>query len=448
MYRNFSRDGNLGYIKSFKVNFEIILNLKKRVVITGLGIVAPNGIGLDAFTHAIKNGISGIKFQPELERLKFSCQIAGTPEISEEMKRNYFNELELRSFNSSGILYGVIAAIDAWKDAGLTLENNNQPDWNSGTIFGTGTSGIETFREAIYKIDDFQTRRLGSTVVAQTMASGISAYIGGKLGLGNQVSTNSSACTTGTESILLGLERIQNGKAKRMLVGSTSDSGPYIWGGFDAMRVCTFKHNDAPEKGSRPMSASASGFVPSSGAGALVIEELESALERGAKIYAEITGGHVNSGGQRGEGTMTAPNPIAVQKCIRAALENAAIHPNEIDAINGHLTATTKDTLEIENWTQALQRKGTNFPYINSLKSMIGHGLSASGSMESVATVLQIYEGFIFPNINCDDIHPNILELIGENSIPQQMIKKSLNVVAKANFGFGDVNGCLIFKKY
>lgn len=318
------------------------LNLKKRVVITGLGIVAPNGVGLDAFTNAIKNGISGIEHNPELERLQFSCRISGTPKISEELKREYFSELELRSFNSTGILYGVIAGLDAWKDAGLPIENNENPDWDSGTIFGTGTSGIDKFREAIYKIDDFQTRRLGSTAVAQTMNSGISAYLGGKLGLGNQVTTNSSACTTGTESVLLGFERIQQGKAKRMLVGSTSDSGPYIWGGFDAMKVCTFKHNDAPEKGSRPMSETASGFVPGSGAGALVIEELELALIRGARIYAEILGGNVNSGGQRGEGTMTAPNSIAVQKCIVDALADSNVNTNEIDAINGHLTATSK----------------------------------------------------------------------------------------------------------
>jgi 3-oxoacyl-(acyl-carrier-protein) synthase len=256
--------------------------LKKRVVITGLGIVAPNGVGLDAFTHAIKNGISGIKHDAELERLQFSCQISGTPEISTELMLNYFTELELRNFNSTGILYGVIAALDAWKDAGLSIEHNENPDWNSGTIFGTGTSGIAKFRESIYKIDDFQTRKLGSTAVAQTMNSGVSAYIGGKLGLGNQVTTNSSACTTGTESILMAYERIKSGQAKRIIAGSTSDSGPYIWGGFDAMRVCTFKHNDAPEKGSRPMSATASGFVPGSGAGALIIEDLETALGRGA----------------------------------------------------------------------------------------------------------------------------------------------------------------------
>ncbi|MDD2820831.1 MAG: beta-ketoacyl synthase N-terminal-like domain-containing protein, partial [Flavobacterium sp.] len=305
--------------------------MNKRVVITGLGVVSPNGVGLTAFTHAIKNGISGIKHDSELEQLQFSCQIAGKPDVSNDLALQYFSELELRNFNSSGILYGVIAGIDAWKDADLTLEIKEEPDWDSGTIFGTGTSGIEKFRESIYKIDDFQTRRLGSTAVAQTMNSGVSAYLGGKLGLGNQVSTNSSACTTGTESVLMAYERIKSGQAKRILAGSTSDSGPYIWGGFDAMKVCTFKHNEAPEQGSRPMSVSASGFVPSSGAGALVLEDLETALGRGARIYAEVLGGNINSGGQRGLGTMTAPNPTAVQKCIKSAVANAGIVANDID---------------------------------------------------------------------------------------------------------------------
>ncbi len=422
--------------------------MKKRVVITGLGVVAPNGVGLDDFKHAIKNGISGIKQDPELERLQFSCQIAGKPEISTEFALRYFSELELRNFNSTGILYGVIAGIDAWKNAGLSLEINEEPDWDSGTIFGTGTSGIDKFRESIYKIDDFQTRRLGSTAVAQTMNSGVSAYLGGKLGLGNQVTTNSSACTTGTESILMAYERIKLGQAKRILAGSTSDSGPYIWGGFDAMKVCTFKHNDSPEQGSRPMSASASGFVPGSGAGAMVLEDYETALARGATIYAEVLGGNVNSGGQRGLGTMTAPNPVAVQKCIQNALKNAGVSADEIDTINGHLTATTKDSLEIQNWCEALGRKGKEFPYINSLKSMVGHCLSAAGSIESVATVLQLYHGFIFPNTNCNDLNPEITTLIDASRIPQQVIEKEIQIAAKASFGFGDVNGCVIFKKY
>jgi len=422
--------------------------MEKRVVITGLGIVAPNGVGVDAFMEAIKAGKSGIKFDQQLADLQFSCQISGTPEISEEKKLEYLTPLELRNFNSTGILYGVIAATDAWKDAGLSIENSENPDWDSGTIFGTGTSGIEKFRESIYKIDDLQTRRLGSTAVAQTMSSGISAYIGGKLGLGNQVTTNSSACTTGAESIMMAFERIKSGQAKKMLAGSTSDSGPYIWGGFDAMKVCTFKHNESPEKGSRPMSASASGFVPGSGSGALLLEDLESALERGAKIYCEVLGGNINSGGQRGEGTMTAPNPVAVQKCIETALKNSGVSAAEIDTVNGHLTATSKDSLEVLNWSKALQRKGKDFPYINSLKSMVGHCLSASGSVESVATVLQLYHGFIFPNINCEDLNSEISEHIDNERIPQKLIEKELNIVAKASFGFGDVNGCVIFKKY
>ena len=420
--------------------------MEKRVVITGLGVVAPNGVGVTDFTNALKIGASGIKFYPALKELNFSCCIGGIPEVSEALKRNYFTELQLRNFNSSGILYGCMAGMDAWKNAGLSI--NEKADFDTGTIFGAGTSGVEKFREAIYNVDAKKVRRLGSTVVAQTMASGVSAYLGGILGLGNQVTTNSSACTTGTEAILMGYDRIKSGRAKRMLVGSTSDHGPYVWGGFDAMRVLTYKHNESPEEGSRPMSASASGFVPGSGAGALVLESLDSALERGATIYAEVLGGDVNSGGQRNDGSMTAPNSEAVQRCIKNAVQNANIKSEEIDVINGHLTATIKDSTEIKNWTEALNLKGNNFPYINSLKSMIGHCLSASGSIESVASVLQIHQGFIFPNINCSDLNEEITSLISKDKIPQKLITQEVNIVAKASFGFGDVNGCIIFKKY
>ena len=419
-----------------------------RVVITGLGIVAPNGVGITAFTHAIKNGISGIRHDDELQQLQFSCQIAGKPQITDQIKSEYFTDLELRGFNSSGILYGVIAGLEAWKNAGLPVENNNEPDWDSGTIFGSGTSGIDKFRESIYKIDDLQIRKLGSSVVAQTMNSGISAYLGGKLGLGNQVTTNSSACATGTEAIIMAYDRIRSGKARRILAGSTSDSGPYIWAGFDALRVCSSKYNERPEQGSRPMSATASGFVPASGAGALIIEDLESALKRGANIYAEIIGGNVNSGGQRGNGSMTAPNSVAVQRCIIDALKNADIAASDIDAISGHLTATVKDSLEIENWIKALERDKDNFPYINSLKSLTGHCLSAAGSIESVATVLQLHHGFLFGNINCDDLHPEIATRIDPSKIPSKTLNINLNIIAKASFGFGDVNACILFKKF
>ncbi|MDT0647636.1 beta-ketoacyl-[acyl-carrier-protein] synthase family protein [Zunongwangia sp. F260] len=422
--------------------------MKKRVVITGLGVASPNGVGIEEFESAIKNGKSGVTFHPKLKELNFSCQIGGKPEVSEEKLKEYFTPLQLRGLNSSGIIYGVISGTDAWRDAGLEISDEKNPDWDSGIIFGTGILGVDKFREAIHLIDAGKTRRLGSTSVIQTMASGISAYLGGILGCGNQVTTNSSACTTGTEALLMGFERIQAGKAKRMLVGSCSDDGPYVWGGFDAMRILPGKYNDRPKAASRPMSASAAGFVPGSGAGALVLEDLESALERGAKIYAEVLGGEVNSGGQRAGGSMTAANDEAVQRCIRGALKMANIDPQQIDAINGHLTATTKDSVEILNWTKALQRENKEFPVINSLKGMIGHCLSASGSIECVASVLQLKNDFIFGNINCEDPDPEILKMITSEKIPRKTLQQETKILAKASFGFGDVNAVVIFRKF
>jgi 3-oxoacyl-(acyl-carrier-protein) synthase len=423
--------------------------VNNRVVITGLGVASPNGVGIPDFINAIKNGISGIRFYRELQDLNFSCCIGGIPPVTEELKQQYLSPLQLKNFNSSGILYGCIAGMDAWKDAGLSINETSEPDWESGTVFGTGSSSVEKLRESFYKVDSGNVKMLGSTAVSQTMASGISAYLSGLLGLGNLVTTNSSACCTGTEAILMGFERIQSGKAKRMLVGGCSDAGPYIWGGFDAMKVMTYKHNDDPEKASRPMSLTASGFVPGSGAGALLLESLDSAVERSTTIYGEMLGGAMNAGGQRGSGSMTAPNNEAVQRCIKDAVINAGIYAAEIDLINGHLTATTKDAAEINNWATALNRKGKGFPCIHSLKAMIGHCLGAAGAIESVAAVLGLQNNFIFPSVNCEDIHPDIATIIDAEKIAQKLIETDkLQVIAKASFGFGDVNACIIFKKY
>ncbi|MGB6151617.1 MAG: beta-ketoacyl-[acyl-carrier-protein] synthase family protein [Pricia sp.] len=422
--------------------------MTERVVITGLGVCAPNGIGLNAFGSAMEQGQSGIRFVPELNALGFGCQIAGEPQITEDMLDTYFTPLQRRGLNATGIMYGVMAGTEAWTDAGLSKASSNTPDWDSGILFGTGTLGVAKFREAIHKIDDNQVRRLGSTTVIQTMASGVSAYLGGILGCGNQVTTNSSACTTGTEGILMAYERIASGKAKRMLVGSCSDSGPYVWGGFDAMRILPRTYNDSPETASRPMSASAAGFVPGSGAGALVLESLKSAQERGATVYAEILGGAVNSGGQRRDGSMTAPNSEAVQRCIRQAVRNSGIEKSDIDIINGHLTATTKDALEIENWSLALARSGIDFPMINSFKGQFGHCLSAAGSIEAVAALLQFERNQIFGNTNCEDLHPDIAERIATIKVPRKTIEYVPKILAKASFGFGDVNACVIFSRF
>lgn len=195
------------------------------------------------------------------------------------------------------------------------------------------------------------------------------------------------------------------------------------------------------------MSASACGFVPGSGGAMLLLEELETALVRGARIYAEIVGGFVNCGGQRMGGSMTAPNPVGVQKCIRGAVADAGIRLSEIDAINGHLTATYADPHEVKNWAAALERTPESFPYINSTKSMIGHCLGAAGAVECVASVLQVYRGFLHPSINSEDVHPEIADF-APKIVQKCMEFPDLKYLAKAGFGFGDVNSCIIFRKW
>ncbi|MFZ6050452.1 beta-ketoacyl-[acyl-carrier-protein] synthase family protein [Halocola ammonii] len=424
--------------------------MNRRVVVTGLGVCAPNGTGVEDFTGALKAGRSGITYFPELEELDFRCQVGGAPNLSEEMLDANFSPLERKRLKANGVIYGVLAAREAWLSAGLEIpdEKEGQTHWGRGAVFGAGISGIQTLREAIYKTDDVKVRKLGTSTVEQTMPSGISAFLSGKFGLGNWVTTNASACSTGTESVILATDHIRRGRAEIMIAGSCDAGGPYVWGGFDAMRVLNAKHNESPQTASRPMAADAGGFVPGSGAGALILESLESAQTRGAKIYAEVLGGHLNSGGQRNGGSMTAPNEEGIQNCIRGALADAEIGAKEIDLISGHLTATKGDVAEVKNWSEALGRSGADFPRINALKSLIGHCLSAAGSIENVAAVLQLSQNFLHPSINCEEVHPGISAIIDEQRIVRTFEEAEINVVAKSSFGFGDVNSCVIFKKY
>jgi 3-oxoacyl-(acyl-carrier-protein) synthase len=213
------------------------------------------------------------------------------------------------------------------------------------------------------------------------------------------------------------------------------------------MRVLCRTHNDRPEAASRPMSATAAGFIPGSGAGVLHLESLDSALERGARIYAEVLGGALNCGGHRMGGSMTAPNPESVRRCIRAAVADAGISPDEIDAINGHLTATGADPREVANWAHALNRTPETLPTIHSTKSMIGHALGAAGALESVACILMLRDGYLHGSLNCEDVHPEIEAYA--RAIPHQFREApDLRTIIKAGFGFGDVNACVIYRRW
>lgn len=278
-----------------------------------MGVLAPNAHGLDAFEQALRDGVSGIRFIEAMAENKFACHVAGAPQGVDELKEQYLSAEDLMAMNQS-MIFTAIAGLDCWRDAGLPEPGIASPvDWDTGAIIGTGIGGMDTIAEKLIpRVNAGKVRRLGSTLVEQVMSSSVSAKLGGLLGLGGQVTTNSSACTTGTEAVVDAWINIREGRAKRMMAGGTEAASHYIWSGFDAMRVLNRGSNDAPEKASRPMSASAGGFIPGSGAGFLMLEELNSAVARGARIYAEVAGGNVNSGGHRGGGSMTAPNPEGV----------------------------------------------------------------------------------------------------------------------------------------
>lgn len=419
-----------------------------RVVVTGMGVVAPNGHGLAEFADALRSARSGIRFLPELQQLNFACQVGGVPQGIDEKRKSYLSPDQLLATNQ-GITYGCIAAIDAFRDAGLEpADPRGEMIYDdTGAIIGVGFSGADTFAEKLYPmVSSGKVRRLGSTMIEQLMASGVSARVGGILGLANQISTNSSACSTSTEAILMGVDRVRAGRAKRMLVGGTEGHSPYVWAGFDSMRVMCRTSNHAPERASRPMSASAGGFVPGAGAGVLVVEELQHALAHGARIYTEILGGCVNSGGMRCGGSMTAPNPVGVQRCIAGALSDAALEGSKIDYINGHLSATFADAPEVLNWATALGVTPDRMPYINSTKSLVGHCLGATGAIECVATVLQLHHGFVHASLNTEDLHADLASY--RRSVPCQSLAGDFTTAIKASFGFGDVNSCVVFRKW
>jgi 3-oxoacyl-(acyl-carrier-protein) synthase len=419
--------------------------MRRRVVVTGLGVVAPNGVGVADFEAALREGRSGLRRSEAMAEHGFSCQVAGVPEGVDELAEKTFDGELLLAMNQSH-RYAGLASVEAWLDAGLVRPAaEGEPDWDAGAVLGTGIGGMDTIGARVVPlVDGKKVRRLGSTAVEQVMASGISARVSGILALGNQVTTNSSACSTGTEAVADGCLRIRQGLAERMLCGGVEAASHYIWAGFDAMRVLARSWNDEPERASRPLSASAGGFVPGAGAGVLLLESLESALARGARIRAEVLGVALNCGGHRGGGSMTAPNPAGVERCIRAALQDGAVEPDRVDAINGHLTATGADPREVASWSRALSRE--RLPLLTATKSLIGHALGAAGGIECVASVLMVERDFVHASRNCEDVHPEIEPFA--DAIVHESRPAPVATLAKAGFGFGDVNAVVVFGKW
>lgn len=424
------------------------MSVPRRVVVTGLGVISPNGYGFAEFNQSLKLGKSGIRYNKEMADNNLLCQVAGIPENLRELISSHFNTDFIYSIKSNMVAMGCIAGLDCWRDAGLPESEyqSNHVIEDTGVIVGTCVGSLDMLINQIIPLfNNKNLRRAGSGIV-EVMSSAVPANLSGLLGLGGISTTTSCACSSGSDAILQGYNIIREGMANRMLVGGAEGGSIFFGNAFNHMHVLSRNYNDQPERSSRPMSASSTGFVPAEGAGMLVLEDLETAVNRNARIYAEVVGGCRSCGGHRNGGGMTTANPDGIKKCIKGALASAGIKGSEVDVINGHLTGTLNDVNEILCWKEALDVSFDKFPLINSTKSMIGHTIGAAGGIESIASILQIYNRFVHPSINCEDLHPS-LEMI-RRAVPQKTIEKNINIIAKANFGFGDVNVCLIFKKF
>ena len=420
--------------------------MSKRVVVTGMGVVSPIGSTIEEFQKNLFDAKSGITYCKMLEEKNFVCRVAGIPKYdghNDELMGKYF-PLE----TDKAIKYAVSAAIDAWRDAGFELPDvyADETNENLGIVAGSVCAGHNFFIERKDLIDSGLVKKLGSWYPINAMHSGVAAFLSNIFAASSTVEYVSSACATGSESIVRAFDRIKSGDAEMMLAGGCDADSPYLWAGFDTMRLLCRNSNDEPTKANRQMSALAKGFAPAAGAGMLVLEDYEHAKGRGAKIYAEILGGHINAGGQRNGGSMTLPNSKRVVDCIRRALEKSTIKAEQIDYINGHLTSTMADAIEVVNWCNALSLKD-KFPYLNSTKSLIGHTIGAAGAIETIATILQMNGSFVHASLNSRPLHPEIEKVYDARMIPEETVENvDISYAVKANFGFGDVNACFVMR--
>lgn len=416
-----------------------------RVVVTGVGVLAPNGAGRQAFTAALRSASSGITQVALMREAGMACQVAGLPVDFAAAAAAFFEPHELQALDRTTAL-ATVAALQCWCDGGFAVpaEGDLEVDWDTGVIFGAGMPGIQSITDVLVpRVQERQIRRLGSSAPQRCMASGAPALISGLLGIGGTAFAVSSACASGSQAIALGFDAIRRGDCVRVLAGGADADSVHAWAGFDAMKLLARHHNDAPERASRPMSASASGFVPAAGGCFLLLEHRDAARAREARVYAELSGVAFNAGGHRNGGSMTAANPEGIQRCIHGALRRANVQGNQIDLINGHLTGTQADVSEVSGWAHALGLNPNQMPPVQATKGLIGHSLGAAGAIESAAAVLQIADGFIHANRNCEDLHPALQAYRDACSLERQ--DRPVAHVAKASFGFGDVNTCLVF---
>lgn len=415
------------------------MNLK-RVVVTGLGALTPLGNNVKDYWSGLVNGVSGAaritRFDPEKFKTQFACEVKNFD------PNDYLDRKESRKMDLFTI-FAMVTAQEAFEDSGLKLEKINGD--RAGVIWGSGIGGITTFQQEVMSFAAGDgTPRYNPFFIPKMIADISAGYISIKYGFRGPNFATVSACASATNAIVESFNYLRLGKADIMMTGgseaSVIESGI---GGFNALKALS-ERNDSPETASRPFDKDRDGFVLGEGGAAIVLEELEHALNRGANIYAELVGGGLSADAHH----ITAPHPegLGATKVMINALEDAHMQPEEIDYINVHGTSTPLGDI---SETKALKSVFGDHAYklnISSTKSMTGHLLGAAGAAESVASILAIKNNIVPPTINHftdDDQIDNKL-----NFTFNKAQKREVNAALSNTFGFGGHNFSVIFKKF
>jgi 3-oxoacyl-[acyl-carrier-protein] synthase-1 len=395
-----------------------------------MGIVSSIGNDVDEVTASLRAGKSGIVAEPTYAEMGFRSQVAGTLKIDLEEAI----DRKTRRFMGDGAAYAYLAMQQAIADAGL--EEADISNERTGAILGSGGPTTQAIVAAADITREKGPRKIGPTSVPKAMSSTISANLSTLFKIKGPSFSIASACTTSTHCIGSATEQIQWGKQDRMFAGGGEELAWSLSNLFDAMGAMSSKYNDTPSKASRAYDANRDGFVITGGGGVVVLEELEVAKARGAKIYAEVAGYGATSDGA----DMVAPSGEGGERAMRLALETVG---EKIDYINPHATSTpVGDIPEVKAIANVF---GSDMPPISATKSMTGHAQGAAGVHEAIYALIMMDQGFICESINIEEIDP---ELADANIVRQRVDNIDLNCVLSNSFGFGGTNGSLVFKRY
>jgi len=409
---------------------------RRRVVITGLGVVTPLGIGVEKTWQAVTAGKSGITTITRFDASEYACQIAG--EVKDFNPGDYIDKKEIKKMDTF-IHYAVAASQEAVDDAGLKITPDNAD--RVGVYIGAGIGGlpaIEHYHDVLKEKGPGRVTPFFIPMVIINLASGQVAI---RFGARGPNSCAVTACATGNHCLGDALRIIQRGEADVMLAGGTESTiCPLAVAGFGAAKALS-RRNDNPEGASRPFDRDRDGFVIGEGAGVVVLEELEHAQRRGVRIYGELAGYAMTSDAFH----ITAPpeDGAGAVECMEKAIKDAGVDKSDIGYINAHATSTFADKIETQVIKTVFGQQAYQLP-VGSTKSMTGHLLGAAGGIEAVFTTLALYQGLLPPTINLENADPacDLDYIVGQaRSTP-------INVAISNAFGFGGVNACLVMKKF